>query len=218
MSEKFLHTLTPEKNNYLWVEYRICDVLWCGHALDTWDYLSCQPRDNTILKIRAASAESEFTWEYSYRIAEGVYCSSSGSAPNIEQACIDVLSYSPKIITLDYLCQNIAWYGSEEKSTGRVDWKACIDGCMAEAVGPFKYDDEPEYFEWKRYWPKANSVLKFVGKFYGRCLEGRASTLREACIAAVVAPEEFTMACGAFVATLKQGFHDPANDNGSNDD
>jgi hypothetical protein len=215
MREKFLHNLTPKKGSCGYSkEYMICDVVWHGYSLKGWEYLSCHPCDNTILHLEL-SAESVFSWEYTYKIAEGIYCRSNGSAQNIEQACREALSYVPETLTLEYLGRYFSWYGSPRHS-GTIEWNACVDGNKAEVFGPLKYGEEPEYFIWKRHWPPAEPVLASFSISYGY-LEGKASSLREACVAAIIAPEEFTRACGVFAATLKQGFPDGKTTR-SNDD
>ena len=70
----------------LFTDYDIEGVLWTGREMETHDTLSCHPEENVILDVRVLD-EGKFQWEYSLKIADGVYVRHCVHADNLIDAC-----------------------------------------------------------------------------------------------------------------------------------
>ena len=195
---KFLGDLRPHSDNGIWSDYAIADVIWNGHKNDTFDGLNHHPAENVILSVRRL-ADGLYQWEYSLKIAAGVYVRHFDRTVHLEDACRAALAYRPTEYRYDWL-EEITWYETEP---GRLT--AVINGGEAtiRRIDALPLIDSETRYNWSRQWAPAAPVLAAISQ-YDHELSGCADTLELALLAVMEAPGRLTMACAALIATLRK--------------
>lgn len=195
---KFIYNLVPHTVIGPCVDYLIEGTVWTGREMDTHDGLSCHPEENVILDVRCMD-DMTFQWEYSLKIADGVYVRHCGSAGNLLDACRAALAYRPVEYRYDWL-EESTWYETEPGHLTAVIGGEEAKICHIDAARSL---DKKSYYSWSRKWVPAAPVLAAISK-YNHELSGSADTLDLALIAVMEAPGRLTMACAALIATLRK--------------
>lgn len=189
----FLHDLVKTTNrSYFGDEYEIAGGTWYGRDYGEHDNLSAHPRDNVIVDVSRAYVGDGFTWQWSLKIAEGVYVRHSGKSSDLESACAAAWNFSPRVLQFDYLTGITTWYETEPGSMYTV-----IDG---EEASIRQYGEGNYRFD--RNWAKGEPVFECLSAF-NQALSGDAPTQEAAMIACIDAPDRFKRACAALVASLR---------------
>jgi hypothetical protein len=186
MEKRFLHTLQYMDNP---MGYLVAGVAWRGYEFSSGDQLSrsIDGKDAHLTVESYAYGDGGYEWQYFWKISDTFTFSHRGKADSLEQACADAIAYSPEEMTFEYLGRSYVLYG-QSRPDGRSSWEANIDGDVAEFGGPFKHGNAPEYWRWGRSCASAKAVFALVDQSK---LSGTRSTLRDAIIAAIDAPELF---------------------------
>lgn len=199
LGDKFLHLLDLERNGS---GYMVGGDLWWGCSYSSHDSLSLHVGGGTIIvSVGFNAKEGKWRWEYSLKIAEGVYFRDYGAAETVADACAAARGYVPQVTVVEYLGEEHAWY-CRRRDDGWEEWTAAIDGELAQARGPYQSCEKTDYFLSSREWAPAAATLALLDVHELRC---KCATLQEAFIAAVDLPERLKRACGALIATIRSG-------------
>lgn len=192
--ERFLHTLAAYAQGY--GDFAIAGATWHGWDYSSRDTLTLHVEDGVLLTMMEVRREAEaFRWRWTLKIAEGVYVRHpGGTVATAEEACAAAAAFRPERLTFDYLGRSTTWF-----STSEGHWVAALDGDRAE-VSTSRLDGA---WRWSRAWPPALPVLELSDGFT-RALGGAAPTQEAALIACIDAPERFSRACAALVASLRR--------------
>lgn len=192
-NRRFLHTLTPAFNRIsASPTYQIAGADWVGHeVIDSHDWLSLYPSPGVILEIRRDYQGEGFLWEWSLRLAKGVYARHTAVENSIEAAAAAAIAYAPRVLTFDYLGES-TWY---ETAAGNLF--AVIDGESASIT------KRASGYCWARHWAPAKTLTEAMKGYCGGEIEGTAPTVEAAMIACIEAPARLKAACGALIASLR---------------
>ena len=196
--KKFISGLTPATRCGIFTDYDIEGVLWTGREMETHDTLSCHPEENVILDVRVLD-EGKFQWEYSLKIADGVYVRHCVHADNLIDACRAALAYRTTEYLYDWL-EETTWYETEP---GFLTAVVAGDEARILRLDATRSFDGKTRYNWSRKWAPAAPVLSAINQFSHE-LSGSADTLELALVAVMEAPGRLTMACAALIATLRK--------------
>lgn len=192
---KFLHTLTLTSPDSILPRYLIAGDEWYGsNNGGHHDSLTLHPANGVILQIKRAHTGDGFMWEWSLKLADGVYVSHGAAADSVEAAAAAAIAYVPRELIFDYLTET-TWY---ETADGR--FTAMLDGEVAKVCKSVGSDG----YHWERLWAPAKEINEAVRSFgYGE-LSGTAPTPEAAMIACIEAPNRLKTACATLIASLRE--------------